>query len=172
MFAKAIINYLEELAVILGPNKVTFHSQDDKAKVPLGITAAKKRSPVVIHMEYKVTLPDHDFVVAAGHKLLPSVIGEMVVKKKCFSGDAVTYSGAAYVAIRSGKHSCSTAYHHLQDMKGIRSVPEFESSFFIDGVVRQSKPVMIFTVDRGPDEKNPVMRRQSTVQLTIFARMI
>ena len=42
MFAKATINYLEELTGILGPNEVIFHSQDDKAKVPLGITAAKK----------------------------------------------------------------------------------------------------------------------------------
>ena len=85
MFAKATINYLEELAGILGPNEVIFHSQDDKAKVPLGITAAKKQSPMVMHMEYKVSLPDHDFVVAAGHKLVPSVIGDMIVKKKCFS---------------------------------------------------------------------------------------
>ena len=36
---------------------------------------------MVMHMEYKVSLPDHDFVVAAGHKLVPSVIGDMIVKK-------------------------------------------------------------------------------------------
>ena len=47
MFVKATINYLEELAGILGPIEVIFHSQDDKAKVPLGITAAKKQSPMV-----------------------------------------------------------------------------------------------------------------------------
>ena len=47
-----------------------------------------------MHVEYKVSLPDHDFVFAAGHKLVPSVIGDMIVKKKCFSGGAVTYSGA------------------------------------------------------------------------------
>ena len=58
------------------------------------------------------------------------------------------------MAVRSGKHSSSTAYHHLQDMKRIRRLPEFESSFFIDGVVGQSKPMMIITVDGGPDE-NP-----------------
>ena len=59
MFAKATINCLEEFAGILGPNEVTFHSQDDKAKVPLGITAVKKQSPMEMHMEYKVTLPDN-----------------------------------------------------------------------------------------------------------------
>ena len=38
-FARATINALEELAGILGPGDVTFHSQDDKAKVSVGFTA-------------------------------------------------------------------------------------------------------------------------------------
>ena len=88
-----------------------------------------------MHMEYKVTLPDHDFVFAVGHKLVPSVIGDMVVKKKCFSGDAVTYSGSTCVTIGSRKQTSSIAYHHLQDTKRIRLL-EFESNFFIDGVGR------------------------------------
>ena len=41
-FAHAIIRNLEELAAILGPAEITFHSQDDKAKVPIGLTAANK----------------------------------------------------------------------------------------------------------------------------------
>ena len=32
----------EELAAILGPAEVTFHSEDDKAIVPIGLTAASK----------------------------------------------------------------------------------------------------------------------------------
>ena len=39
-FARASISALEELAGILGPREVTFHSQDDKARVPIGLTAA------------------------------------------------------------------------------------------------------------------------------------
>ena len=39
-FAKATINALEELAGLLGPREATFHSREDKAKVPIGITAA------------------------------------------------------------------------------------------------------------------------------------
>ena len=94
-FARASIKSLEELAAILGPAEVTFQSQDDKVKVPIGLTAAHKQAPMVMHMEYQVTLPDHDFVVAAKHKLIPSVIGDMkVVKSKDLMNDAVTYSGA------------------------------------------------------------------------------
>ena len=71
-FARASIRSLEELVTILGPAEVTFHSHDDKAKVPIELTAANKQAPMLMHMEYQVTLPDHDFVVAPKHKLIPS----------------------------------------------------------------------------------------------------
>ena len=58
----ASIRSLEELAAILGPAEVTFHSQDDKAKIPIGLTAANKQAPMLMHMEYQLTLPDHDFL--------------------------------------------------------------------------------------------------------------
>lgn len=48
-------------------------AQDDKACVPMGITAANKQSPILMHVEYKVKLPDHDYVVAPSYKLIPSV---------------------------------------------------------------------------------------------------
>ena len=59
------------------------------------MTAANKQAPMLMHMEYQVKLPDHDFVLAAKHKLIPSVIGDMkVVKSKDLTNDAMTYSGA------------------------------------------------------------------------------
>ena len=160
-FAKATVNALEELAGLLGPREVTFHSQDDKAKVSIGITAASKQAPLLMHMEYKVILPDHDYVVASQHKLIPSVIGDMQVRENDFSGHAVTYSGPMYCAIRSVKHSGSGAYHHLQDMKRIRSLDIFDGSFKNNG---EAKPVMIVTVDGGPDE-NP--RYTKTIECAI-----
>jgi hypothetical protein len=151
-FAKSTLNALEEIASILGPKEVTFHSQDDKARVPIGLTAANKQSPMVMHMEYKITLADHDFVIAPQHKLIPSVIAAMEIKENCIGKDAVTYSGPTYVAIRSAKHDSSTALSHLEDMNRINSLPSFQNSLFTtDGL---SKPVMIITVDGGPDE-NP-----------------
>ena len=129
-FAHTTIRTLEELAAILGPAEITFHSQDDKAKVPIGLTAANKQAPMLMHMEYQVKLPEHDFVLAAKHKLIPSVIGDIeVVKSKDLTNDVVTYSGATYIGIRSAKHSESSAYAHLQDMNRVRSLPEFSSSF-------------------------------------------
>ena len=99
MFASSTIQHLEEVARFLGPEEVIFHSQDDQTKDPIGLTAANKQAPLVMHTEYKVKLPDHDFVIAKQHKLVPSVIRDMQVKAKTFSSDAVTYSGARYIGI-------------------------------------------------------------------------
>ena len=73
---------LESLASMLGPKEVFFGSFDDKARVPIGLTAAHKQAPLIMHMEYKVALP-HDWVVAAKHKLIPSVYAAINIKPDC-----------------------------------------------------------------------------------------
>ena len=55
-FSTATISVLEEFAGLFRPGDVTFHSQDHKAKVPIGLTAAKKQTLLLMHIEYKVTL--------------------------------------------------------------------------------------------------------------------
>jgi hypothetical protein len=94
MFARSSIEHLYELASLLGPHDVFVISQDDKCRIPLGITAAKCQAPLLMHMEYKVRLADHDWVVADRHKLIPSVYAGLQVESEGF-GDpkAVSYSG-------------------------------------------------------------------------------
>ena len=48
-------------------------STDDKAKVHIGKTAAKAQAPMLMHVAYKIRLPDHDFNVGDKHKITPSV---------------------------------------------------------------------------------------------------
>ncbi|CAH1115376.1 unnamed protein product [Psylliodes chrysocephalus] len=62
-FCTAAITNLESLASILVPDQVFFLSIDDKARGPLGITAANAQAPILMHPYYRVKLPDHDFVV-------------------------------------------------------------------------------------------------------------
>ena len=152
-FATATIAYMEELASVLGPQEVCFISQDDKARVPIGITAANKQAPLLMHLDYKVTLPDHDWVVAGGHKLIQSVYAGIDIKPaEIGSRSAVTYYGPTYIAVRSGKHSSSTALSHAADFSRLLKQPEF------DGITKTTtghvKPVLMVTVDGGPDE-NP-----------------
>ncbi|KAJ6639411.1 hypothetical protein Bhyg_12155 [Pseudolycoriella hygida] len=44
-FALTTIHHIEEIASILGPNEVTFISQDDKAKIPIELPAVAKQAP-------------------------------------------------------------------------------------------------------------------------------
>lgn len=152
-FCTASIRAAETLASVLGPKQVFFLSSDDKARVPIGITAAKKQAPFLMHVEYRVTLPDHDWVVAKKHKLIPSVYAVIEIAENKF-GDpsAVSYSGPTYIAIRSGKHSSSNASTHALDFKKLTSLKEFqELAKTEDG---QLKPVVMISTDGGPDE-NP-----------------
>jgi len=65
----------------------------------------------------------------------------------------VSYSGPTFIAIRSGKHSSSTAFSHVKDLKTVLELPEFQELVRVAGG-GQTKPVFMFTVDGGPDE-NP-----------------
>ena len=54
---------------------VSFMSNDDETRIPLGLAAANLQAPILMYMEYKVKLIDHDFVVGPQHKLIPSGYG-------------------------------------------------------------------------------------------------
>ena len=61
------------LASILGDEAV-LNSPDDKAVVKLGVVAAKMQTAIVMHLDYKLRLPNHDFIVATKHHLIPSFV--------------------------------------------------------------------------------------------------
>ncbi|XP_050498755.1 uncharacterized protein LOC126879621 [Diabrotica virgifera virgifera] len=152
-FCVATIRSLETLASILGPNQVFFLSQDDKARVPIGLTAANKQAPLLMHVQYRVSLPDHDWVIATRHKLIPSVYAGCIIKdNEMGRAEAVTYSGPTYVAIRSGKHSSSTASTHDVDFDKLATLNNFEK--IMRDEEGRLKPVVLISCDGGPDE-NP-----------------
>ena len=56
--------------------------------------AGEQQAPIMMHVDYKVTLPDHDFVIVNGHKLIPSVYAALIIKPNGLGDkDFVTYSG-------------------------------------------------------------------------------
>ncbi|CAF4485859.1 unnamed protein product [Rotaria sp. Silwood2] len=146
-FATNTINHLKTLAGSFGSDTVFFLSQDDKARVPIGLPAARKQAPLLMHLDYKISLPDHDFVVASRHKLIPSVYAACTINNK----NEVTYSGPTYISIRSGKHSSSTAETHHYDFSLLFESKDFEPVMKVHG---KCKPIVIISVDGGPDE-NP-----------------
>ena len=54
MFAKSLCNDMRSLEKQFGPDALNYVSMDDKAKVPIGLAAAKCQTPLLMHVEYKV----------------------------------------------------------------------------------------------------------------------
>ena len=81
MFAKSYMDDLINVCKFFGPQSVLFLSNDDKAGVLLGLAAASLQAPILMHMEYKVRLPDHNFVLGPRHALIPSVYGVCEIKE-------------------------------------------------------------------------------------------
>ena len=85
-------------------------------------------------MDYQVTLPDHDFVVAPKDKLIPSVTGDMKLVKSKFRCYIHRYQKCQV--------SASSAFTHFQDEDALSAM-----SFETDR--HEEKNVMI---DGGSDE--------------------
>lgn len=167
-FCVSTIKNLQTIASILGPDQVFYLSQDDKARVPIGLTAANKQSPLLMHVEYKVSLPDHDFPVASGHKLIPSVYACCVIKEdKIGEPEAVTYSGPTYIAIRCAKYCSSTTCTHFADFERLLSLEIFKN--FLKDANDEIKPVIIISTDGGPDE-NPRFSKVISHAIKIFQK--
>ena len=114
-FTFATKEYLKAVASFFGPENVFVLSVDDKAKVPIGVTAAKYQSPLVMHMTYEIRLPDHYFVKAPKHKLIPSVYGAYEIRSSSSKKEPeISYSGPTFITIRSAmayyKHTASHAF--------------------------------------------------------------
>ena len=138
MYAKAFFNNMLSISELLGSNVVNFLSNDDKARVTLGLAAASLQAPILMHLDYRVRLPDHDFLIGTKHKFIPSVYGLCDIAPK---DGRVTYSGDTFIRIRSGKHDTSSAYTHSYDVREL-----FNSNLI------ERKPVLVMGTDRAADE--------------------
>ena len=106
----------------MGPKYCIVLSPDDIATVPIGIPAATNQQHVLMHLDYKVSLPDHQYVVASHHKLKPSVYALcMIDPSRVGTSDAVKYVSPTTIRVRSCKDDKSTGLSHLIDLKGLLS---------------------------------------------------
>ena len=144
-FAMASVKHARELASLFSKENVFFLSQDDKARVPLGLPGSKKQTAILMHVEYKVSLPDHDFPIGKSHKLIPSVYASCLQKED----GTIGMNGPTYIVIRSGKHDKCSATSHQEDFRALIETDDFQESYMKDGKL---KPLVFVSVDGGPDE--------------------
>ena len=139
-FTFAIKRQMRDIVSLLGSDNVFVLSQDDKAKVTIVVTAARKQVPLLMQVSYEIRLPDHDFVKVTKQKSKPSVYASCEIKLPSSRADSeITYSGPSYIAIRSRKHNSSTAYSHDRDFNHLLGLKEF------DKVVKHESVVNLLT---------------------------
>ena len=127
-FTFATKGYMKCIASHFGKDVVFAVSIDDKAKVPIGITAAKLPAPLVMDMEYQVL---HDFVKGGKHKLIPTVYAACQIKAPATKKDPeILYSGPMYICIQSLKHDSSTGIILLSMLNTILNTFIFTTSTF------------------------------------------
>ncbi|KAF2890364.1 hypothetical protein ILUMI_15809 [Ignelater luminosus] len=143
-FCAGQIKHIRDLAELLGPQAVNVLSVDDKARVPLGLPAAQKQAPILMRYERQILTPDHDYPIAKGLKLIPSVIDVL-----CFKDWKVSYSGPTCISIRGGAIDSSTAETHRQDLIKYLHHDKMRDYFWSNNRI---KPVLVVFSDGGPDE--------------------
>ena len=93
-----------------------FLSQDKKALVPLGITAANRQQSFLMSLQYKVTLLGHDFVKGSQQKLSSACYASIVIKEIGLGDPSfATYSGHTFISVRSAKHDKEDSGTHAHD---------------------------------------------------------
>ena len=126
-------------------------------QVPLGIAAANKQTSILMNMEYQVTLNDHSYCVAGGHKLIPSGQGVCTIDDSPRGEACITQKGPTSVRIRSAKHDSATCYDHVHDLHEFVTNPMFaEHMKYGDRV----KPIIFIRTDGGPDQN---LKHQTTM---------
>ena len=106
------VKQADEIAELFPEEMVLYISQHDKAKVPLGLTISRKQTAILMHLDYKVTLPDHDFPIGPQHRLIPSVMAGCLKK----DGKKVGSSGPTLISIRSMKHEACAMQGRIQHL--------------------------------------------------------
>ena len=92
-FAAESYNSAFKIAEVMGPSACVATSFDDKSSVHIGVTAAKRQGAMLMNMQYRVRLPDHDFNVGSRHLLVPSVVGINRINEN----GKVGYTGETYI---------------------------------------------------------------------------
>ena len=103
----------------------------------MGLVAETFQAPMLMYLEYKLTLPDHNFLVGLHHNLILSVYG---VSDMSLKGE-VSYSGETFIHRCRGKREKSSAKTHAYDMHEL-----FKSAKVV------GKPVLLKETDGAQDE--------------------
>ncbi|GBB94372.1 hypothetical protein RclHR1_23400003 [Rhizophagus clarus] len=145
------------------PQDVLIISQDDKAKVPLGMAAVGRTFKTIQTTNELVSVPDHDFPKAAKHKLVPSVY---LLINPSDTNDSLR-SGKVRIFIRPEYFLSTSCKTHMVDLMSITKEVNFREFTHNEDSV---KPFWCLLTDGEPDE-NPRFLANITKYLLLFKKL-
>ncbi|CAB4473969.1 unnamed protein product [Rhizophagus irregularis] len=161
-YCLASIKGIKSFASAFSQNVVLI-SQDDKAKVPLGIAAVGKTFKAIQMVNEPVSVPDHDFPKGSKHKLIPSVY---LVINPDNTNDSLR-SGKMRIFVRPEYFLGTSCETHMVDLMTITEEEPFHEFTHHEGAI---KPIWCLLTDGGPDE-NPRFLANILKYLLIFKKL-
>src|SRR3954447_24700774 len=145
-YCLASVKYAKQFATIFAEKSVVI-SQDDKAKIGLGVPAVGRTFHTLQSVHEPVCVADHDFPAGSEQKLVPSVY---LMIKPSESNDELR-TGQLAIFIRRQWSFGTSSLTHMQDLESLTLNPEYDDVFKTNGEIR---PIWVLLVNGGPDE-NP-----------------
>ena len=109
-------------------------SEDDQAKVLLGLTISKKKTVILMYLKYKVTLSGHSFPAGSQYKFISSVMAASLKRDR----KKIGYIGPILISVMSQKHDTPCAQSHMEDFDTLVAYEEIrETAKTADGQVKQ-----------------------------------
>ncbi|CAG8761909.1 1519_t:CDS:2 [Gigaspora margarita] len=129
------------------PNVSVIISQDDKAKIGLGIPAVGRTFCTLQSVSELVQLPDHDFACGSGQKLILSVY--LIINPNEENND-----------LRTGQSIGTSSITHMEDLISLVSDNQYSEALKTNNEI---KPIWILLVNGGQSKYNPVERSMATL---------
>ncbi|CAG8837658.1 15956_t:CDS:1, partial [Cetraspora pellucida] len=114
------------------PNISVLVSQDNKAKVNVGIPAVGRTFQTIQSIAEPIELEDHDFPIGISQKLVPSVY---LIINLADSNDTMR-TGQLAIYVRPQWYIRSSSLTHMQDLINLSSMKEYEEVFKINNTVK------------------------------------
>ncbi len=127
------------------PNDSIIISQDDKAKIGLGIPVVGRTFKTVQSVNEPVTIADHDFPISTKQKLIPSVY--LLINPSDSSKTLRT--GHMSIVVRPEYFVGTSSRTHMADLIKIIHSEQFKETTKCE---EKTKSIWVLIVDGGPDE--------------------
>ncbi|PKC10142.1 hypothetical protein RhiirA5_498690 [Rhizophagus irregularis] len=142
-------------------------SQDDKAKIGLGVPAVRRTFHKLQSVNEPATIADHDFPIGFGQKLIPSVY--LIINPNESNDELRT--GKLAIFIRPQWSLGTSSLTHMQDLESLASNSQYDDALKTNGMIRPIWILLKFDLDflsirthaPGQSKYNPVERGMATL---------